>query len=62
MELEEGSDGLGQQGEEWERGRWSVVHRSADNLKPPFKTKIMSLVRKIFNNPSKLGDWPERVK
>ena len=40
MELEEGSDGLGQQGGEWERGRWLVVHKSADNLKPPFGTKI----------------------
>ena len=39
-ELEEGSDGLGQQGGEWERGRWLVVHKSADNLKPPFGTKI----------------------
>lgn len=62
MELEEGSDGLGQQGGEWERGRWLVVHKSTDNLKPPFRTKIIFLPKLKFNNPSKLGDWPERVK
>ena len=40
MELEEGSDGLGQQGGEWERGRWLVVHKSTDNLKPHSGQKL----------------------
>lgn len=39
MELEEGSDGLGQRGEEWERGRWLVVHKSVDNLNPHSRQK-----------------------